>query len=131
MSGNKEAVSSVSNRIDDLLQQGFRISVVNKNTFYLYSTNKELLGSLMLYKDGKNKPEYDVMLDGLSGVKHFSQSDEFYEKLYLYVNKKYNFDTSFADIDKTPFTMDDMRKMWIQRKRSLERSAQNKGTLRS
>lgn len=106
-----KVISQVSNRIDSLLNQGLRISVANKDTFYLYSTDKKLIGSLMLYKDDKRKPEYSIMLDGLRGTKVFSQSNDVYKKLYNYVNRKYNFESSL-DIDKTPFDVQDMEKMW-------------------
>ena len=95
MSENKEVVKQVSKKVDSLLKAGLRISVANKDTFYLYSTNKELIGSLMLYKDGKNKPEYKILLDGVSGVKIFNRSNDICKHLYNYVNRKYNFDISF------------------------------------
>ena len=120
-----KVVNQVLNKIDDLLEQGFRISVVNKDTFYLYSTDDKLVGSLMLYKDGKGKPEYSVMLDGLPGAKVFSQSNDVYKRLYNYVNRKYNFESSLA-IDHTQFTAQDMKKMWVDMQASKSADKEQK-----
>ncbi len=113
MSDNKKIITNVSNGINHLLDKGLKISVANKDTFYLYSTDKKLLATLVLFKDGGKKPEHSIFLDGVSGVKTFNLSEDVYKRFYNYVNRKYNHDSLLGqDVDKTQFTFSDMTKLW-------------------
>ena len=113
MSDNKEKVAIAQNEINALVQGGAKISVANKDTFYLYSTDKTLLATIDLFQYGQSKPKYTIFIDGLPTTRKFDKSNDECKRLYNYVNRIYNFDSMLdQDINKRPFVLSDMQEMW-------------------
>lgn len=110
---DKQQLANARTEVDSLIQSGAKISLANKDTFYLYSTDKKLLATIDLYKDGKSEPEYTILVNGLPETRKFHKSNKEYKNLYNYINRIYNFDSMLGqNIDKTPFTLIDAQKMW-------------------
>ena len=119
MSDNKEKVAIAQNEINALVQGGAKISVANKDSFYLYSTDKTLLATIDLFQYGQSKPKYTIFIDGLPTTRKFDKSNDECKRLYNYVNRTYNFDSMLGqDINKRHFVLSDMQEMWKNARKS-------------
>lgn len=109
MSDNKK----IANEIKSLLENGSKISLTNQDTFYLYSTNRDLLATIDCFRNEKSGHKYTIFVNGLPTSRKFYKSNDEYKKLYNYVNRVYNFESSLGQkIDKTPFVLSDVQAMW-------------------
>lgn len=115
----KQKVAIAQNEINSLFESGAKISVANKDTFYLYSTDKTLLATIDLFQYGESKPKYTIFIDGLPTSRKFDKSNDECKRLYNYVNRIYNFDSMLGqDINKRPFVLSDMQEMWMSARKS-------------
>ena len=110
---DKQQLVNARNEINSLIKSDYRISLANKDTFYLYSTDRNLLATIDYFYDGKSKPKYTVFVNGLPNCRKFDKSNETCHKLYNKVNAVYNYDSMlWQKIDNTPFTMLHVQDMW-------------------
>lgn len=116
---DKQQLANARTEVDSLIQSGAKISLANKDTFYLYSTDKTLLATIDLFQYEQSKPKYTIFIDGLPTTRKFDKSNDECKRLYNYVNRIYNFDSMLnQDINKRPFVLSDMQEMWKSARKS-------------
>ena len=73
---DKQQLANARTEVDSLIQSGAKISLANKDTFYLYSTDKTLLATIDLFQYEQSKPKYTIFIDGLPTTRKFDKSND-------------------------------------------------------
>lgn len=116
---DKQKLADAKSEINALIERGTKISLVNKDTFYLYSNDKVLLATIDLFQDGKSEPKYTIFINGLPTVRKFDKSNNECKNLYDYIDNVYNVDSMLGEhIDKRPFGLSDVQEMWQNARKS-------------